>query len=57
MKKIFFVTFLLLIIPKLAFAYDCSAVGGKRINSSGFVYFDGQKGNDEKGSRTYDPLL
>ena len=44
MKKIFLLIFCLLIIPKFAFAYDCSAVGGKRINSSGFVYFDWQKG-------------
>ena len=55
MKKIFLLTFCLLIIPKFAFAYDCSAVGGKRINSSGFVYFDGQKGKFIKGFEIEDP--
>ena len=49
MKKIFFLMFFLLIIPKLAFAYDCGAAGGKEIKSSGFVYFDGKKGKFIKG--------
>ena len=55
MKKIFLLTICLLIIPKFAFAYDCSAVGGKKINSSGFVYFDGQKGKFIKGFEIEDP--
>ena len=55
MKKIFLLTFCLLIIPKFAFALDCGAVGGKRINSSGFVYFDGQKGKFINGFEIEDP--
>ena len=55
MKKIILLIFCLLIIPKFAFAYDCSAVGGKRINSSGFVYFDGQKGKFIKCLDIEDP--